>query len=95
LDWEVLCGSPGVDQRTNFCGRRAGRLSGVLPLVVIGFVAAVVIGGVVWAIFTVNNGAYRDGVVLDTWPKESCGWSGPPEHQTYSCSTTYWATVSY
>jgi hypothetical protein len=67
----------------------------VLPLVVIGFIAAVVIGGVVWVIFAVNNGVYRDGVVLDTWSTESCGWTGPPEHQTYSCSTSYWATVSY
>ncbi|WP_091032152.1 hypothetical protein [Glycomyces harbinensis] len=57
--------------------------------------AAIVIGGTVMGALNADEGEYVEAVVLDTWSEETCGWSGPPEHQTYSCTTSYRASVSY
>jgi hypothetical protein len=64
------------------------------PLAVVGFLAALAVGGLALLNFAVD-GAYREAVVLDTWTEETCGWSGPSEHRTYSCTTSRLASVSY
>lgn len=76
--------------------RRSAPVAEVLHRAVLwSLIAGVVIAGAVIGWLNADGGEYRDAVVLDTWTEQDCGWHGPAEHQTYSCTTSSWASVSY